>query len=256
MNFDMAESERDCKIAVAAFVVKEVISNDIPLVTQTNHEFRETVMGINFHDVPQDRHITNSDHRFRSKLRFLPQPGTQTARQNYNFHRTPSVIYSVRPPKQNNSQRDSTDLLRKLSRATASRDSARSPPKQNYLCRLQQYLQVQNQRPILDVVQVVSQLLASVAHAGAVLETHLCPAGQARRHKVAVTIQRNQPIKFGRQCRLFRTGTDKTHVASKHVPKLRQFVQPQTTNHPSRPGNTWIVFLGPIGTTVCWSAAH
>jgi len=68
-------------------VVREVLFDHITFVTEADHEVMDPIMGINFHDVPQDRTPANLDHRFGAQRRLFTDAGTETAREDYGFHR-------------------------------------------------------------------------------------------------------------------------------------------------------------------------
>ena len=70
---------------VQEVVGKPLLDHVLPIAGAYN-EIIETIMGIHFHDVPQDGHTTNFHHRFRTELRLLGNAGTETARKDHDFH--------------------------------------------------------------------------------------------------------------------------------------------------------------------------
>ncbi len=88
VKLDVALSaQHDRKVAVHGFVVEKVPFDDLALVTQAEDEILVPVMGIGFHNVPQDRPATDGDHWFRSELRLVSHAGALAAAENDNFHR-------------------------------------------------------------------------------------------------------------------------------------------------------------------------
>ncbi len=67
-------------------ILREILLNQIPLVAAADDKFIEPVMGIDFHDMPEDREPADLDHRLGTQMAFLRNPGPQTARQNDYFH--------------------------------------------------------------------------------------------------------------------------------------------------------------------------
>ena len=69
--------------------------------------------------------------------------------------------------------------------------SLRAPPQDHRLDRLDDDEQVERERQVLDVEEVVLQLLHRVLDAGAVGVAHLRPAGEPGLHDVALAVERN-----------------------------------------------------------------
>ncbi|MNE07995.1 hypothetical protein D3C80_1006370 [compost metagenome] len=67
-------------------IVGEVLLDHIALVTEANHEIVDPVVGVDFHDVPNDGLATNFDHRFRAQMRLFTDTGTQATGQDDCFH--------------------------------------------------------------------------------------------------------------------------------------------------------------------------
>jgi hypothetical protein len=51
---------------------------------QAQNKPTETEMGIELHDMPQDRFAADFDHGFGFVLRFFPETGSHAAAENYN----------------------------------------------------------------------------------------------------------------------------------------------------------------------------
>src|ERR1700722_10733331 len=77
VDVDLARSEYYGEVAIAHFVIQKIISNLIALVAEADNEFGVTLRGIELHYVPQDRAVTNLDHRFGAILSLLAEPSSQ-----------------------------------------------------------------------------------------------------------------------------------------------------------------------------------
>ena len=58
-------------------VVGKVLLDDIALVTQANDELRNTLGGVDFHDVPDDRTPSNLDHGLGFQVRLFADASTK-----------------------------------------------------------------------------------------------------------------------------------------------------------------------------------
>ena len=74
------------EIALELGVVEEVPLDHIPFVAQRDHEFLEAMVGVKFHDVPEDRPPADLDHRLGPGLGLLGEPGPETTGQDDDFH--------------------------------------------------------------------------------------------------------------------------------------------------------------------------
>src|SRR5947207_3065899 len=84
-------------------------------------------------------------------------------------------------------------------------------------------LQVETDRPVLDVIEVV--LDALVERRVAAPAVHLRPAGHARLHFVPQHVLRNAVLRLLDELRALGTRSDDRHVAAQDVPELRQLVE-------------------------------
>src|SRR5262249_31475673 len=55
------------------------------LVAETEDKIGVPVVGVVFHHMPQDRHVADSDQRFRDVLRMIFQPHSKTTAKEYDF---------------------------------------------------------------------------------------------------------------------------------------------------------------------------
>ena len=98
--------------------------------------------------------------------------------------------------------------------------------------------EVERDRQVLDVEEVVLQLLHRVFDAGAVGVAHLRPAGQAGLDDVALAVERNLAVKLLHELRALGPRPHEAHVAAQHVPQLRQLVEPRAAQPQSHRGDT------------------
>src|SRR5262249_15816464 len=80
-------------------------------------------------------------------------------------------------------------------------------------------LEVEPQRPVLDVVEVVLDALVDGGVAGRAV--HLRPAGDARLHAVAEHVLRDLVLELAHEGRPLGARADDRHVAGEDVPELR-----------------------------------
>src|SRR6266487_1484460 len=91
--------------------------------------------------------------------------------------------------------------------------SLRASPQQYDLYGLKHDPEVQTDRGILDIEQVVLQFLARVVQRITVLILHLSPAGDAGPHGVAHPVIGNFPAQPLHEFGTLRSGSDKMHIA-------------------------------------------
>src|SRR3972149_2304358 len=75
--------QKDGKIVARGLVVQEVVLDNTPLVTETENKTAKAIMGIDFHDMPDDRFAAHFHHRFGFELRFFTKSCSHTAAENY-----------------------------------------------------------------------------------------------------------------------------------------------------------------------------
>ena len=71
VNFHAVVRKVERDIRHVQEVVREVFLDQVALVAAANNEVVYSVMGINFHDVPQDGFATNFDHGLGFEVSFL-----------------------------------------------------------------------------------------------------------------------------------------------------------------------------------------
>ncbi|MNC31332.1 hypothetical protein D3C75_796490 [compost metagenome] len=67
-------------------IVGEVFLDHIALVAQADHEVVDPIMGVDLHNVPDDRLATDFDHRLGTKMRLFADACTQAAGEDDCFH--------------------------------------------------------------------------------------------------------------------------------------------------------------------------
>src|SRR5688572_14670380 len=105
--------------------------------------------------------------------------------------------------------------------------SLRAPLVQHGLDRFEENEEVQRQRQVLDVVQVVLQLLERAFYAVGVVVADLRPSCYSRFEDVTLTVERDLVRQTRYEFGALGPRADQTHLATEHVPQLRQFVEPR-----------------------------
>src|SRR5580765_8450101 len=100
-----------------------------------------------------------------------------------------------------------------LSRALAEHDHSHG---------LDQNEQVENERVVLDVVEVILQLTHRLLDCGAIRVAHLRPSRDSRLDAVPNRVERNLLSKHVHEFRTFGSRSDKAHLAPEYVDQLRQ----------------------------------
>ena len=78
----------DGEIVVHRLVVEEVLLDHVAAIAQAEDEVAEAVVGVDLHDVPEDRPPADLDHRLGPELGLLSQPGSDATAQDHDFHWT------------------------------------------------------------------------------------------------------------------------------------------------------------------------
>src|SRR6185312_3953452 len=128
--------------------------------------------------------------------------------------------------------------------------SARAFAQQDDAHRFEQDQQIEQQRVVLDVVDVVFELLYGVVDGGDVAMPDLRPTGNARLDAVADRIEWNLFGEHRDEFRPLRTRTDQAHLAAQHVDQLRQFVDARPPYEPADPRDPRVVDGRPRGLAV------
>jgi len=88
MIFDLGpRAQAKSDVTGVPMIIAKVLFDDIAFVPEAEHEIFMAEMRISFHDVPQNRPLSDWHHRFRPEFRFLAQARAQTAAKNHYFHR-------------------------------------------------------------------------------------------------------------------------------------------------------------------------
>ena len=79
------EVERDVRRVEE--VVREVLLDDVTLVSEAHDEVAHPVVRVDLHDVPEDRLAADLDHGLGPQLRLFADPRSEAARENDCLHR-------------------------------------------------------------------------------------------------------------------------------------------------------------------------
>src|SRR4029450_3288480 len=105
--------------------------------------------------------------------------------------------------------------------------------------------EIQEEREVLDVVEVILELLDGIFHRGAVAIPPLRPAGNSRLDRQALHVEGNLLLQRVDELGPFRPGPDEAHVPQEHVEELGHLVEPGLPEEAAHPGDPWIAILGP-----------
>src|SRR5262249_18152212 len=120
-----------------------------------------------------------------------------------------------------------------------------TPGEQHDLHGVEQDQEVEEQREILDVVEVVLQLLERIFDRGAVAIPDLRPAGEPRLHGQPLHVVRDFPLQALHELRSFRPGPDEAHVTEQYIDQLGELVETGAPKDRSHPRDARIGFLRP-----------
>src|SRR5258705_12295982 len=98
---------------------------------------------------------------------------------------------------------------------------------ENHLYGIEDDEEIEEQREILDVVEVILQLLECALDRRSVLVLYLGPAGDARLDGESFHVVRNLLLQRDHELRPLGARSDEAHVTHQHVEELRQLVQPR-----------------------------
>src|SRR3989344_1896411 len=112
--------------------------------------------------------------------------------------------------------------------------------------RLQSDKYVQEERAVLEVVEVVRELLFGLSDIRSVVRmpvvAKLCPTGKTGRDEVAGVVVRNTRVVLRGERGQLGARSDEREVASQNVPELRQLVDTQNAEPFSHPRNRQLRF--------------
>src|SRR5690606_28223402 len=108
---------------------------------------------------------------------------------------------------------------------------------QHDLDRVEKDEEIQEQRVVLDVVEVVLQLGACILDRRAIRIAHLRPAGDTRLHAVAYVVVGNVLDQVAHEERALGARADETQVAAQDVDELRQLVDSRAPQEPAYRGD-------------------
>src|SRR5882724_538389 len=81
---------------------------------------------------------------------------------------------------------------------------------------LQHDLQIQQKRPVLNVVEIVTEFFFSILDRRSILVADLCPTTEAGPHRVPVIIEWYGRYQLGDYFRSLRPGSDQAHLPLEH----------------------------------------
>ena len=88
---DHAFGKVDRQIAAEIVAIKKVALDVVAHVAQGDVKIVAPVVGVMFHNVPENRLTANLDHRFGANGGLFLETRAHSAREKYNSHRVPSL---------------------------------------------------------------------------------------------------------------------------------------------------------------------
>ena len=77
-------------------IICKPLLNHVLLISSTNNKLIVAIACISLHDMPQNRHTANLNHRLRFIRRFFGNTCSKTTSKNNNFHSfSPLLIFSI-----------------------------------------------------------------------------------------------------------------------------------------------------------------
>src|SRR4029077_14763070 len=121
---------------------------------------------------------------------------------------------------------------------------------------LKQDGQIQGQRKMFDVEEVILKLRFYLFDAGPVLVLDLGPAGNSRTNRIAQGVEWGFSLEHAAEDRPLRTWPHKTHLAPQHVHGLWKLIQAQFADDAAHPGYALIAICRPLRTMLLGIVIH
>lgn len=86
MNLHLVVLDIERDVRRVQEIIGEIFLDEIALVPAANYEIIDPMRGVNLHDMPQDRHATNLDHRLGFDDCLFTKTGSQATRKYYRLH--------------------------------------------------------------------------------------------------------------------------------------------------------------------------
>ena len=64
----------------------EIILNHFTFIAERENKFMMPIMGINFHDMPENRSVADIHHGLGPVFGFFPEPGAKSSAKDYGLH--------------------------------------------------------------------------------------------------------------------------------------------------------------------------
>src|ERR1700730_3125631 len=118
---------------------------------------------------------------------------------------------------------------------------------QNGFDRPQENCQVESQRKVLDVVEVVVELFLSVCDRVAVFVAYLRPTSDSWRNSVSQWVKRDFAREEFDEFGTFGSRSNKTHVSTQHIPQLGNLIDPRRPQETTNTGDSRVLVTSPGG---------
>src|SRR5713226_2821304 len=120
---------------------------------------------------------------------------------------------------------------------------------QHHLCGLKQYCQIQHDREMFDVEQVVFEFRLCFFDARTILIFDLCPSSYARTDRMPQSVVGDLLFQHRNKLGTFRARTYNAHFAAQYVDGLRQLIDARFPKPPAYSRYPWITGRSPLRTT-------
>src|SRR5215212_1446801 len=120
-----------------------------------------------------------------------------------------------------------------------------TPPKQNYLDRLEDDDRIKNKTLVFDVEQVILKFLTCIFDRRAVGILDLRPARESRSDQVSLLVKRDLFGQLGYEMRTLGPWANEAHFAFQDIPELRNLIDASLANDASDACRARVAFSGP-----------
>src|SRR6185437_1709467 len=122
--------------------------------------------------------------------------------------------------------------------------------------RVHQDHEIEENRAVLHVIEVVGQLLLGVFDRRAIGIIDLRPAGDARLYRMTLAMEGDRLGELVDEERTLWPRPDEAHIAAQHVEELRQLVDTEFTDDVADAGDAGIAIRGPADPVALGIVAH
>jgi hypothetical protein len=86
VNFHRIGGHIHGNIGVPGIIIDKILFNDVRFIPGEDYEFVKPPIGIQLHDMPENRPSANFYHGLGAQIRFFGEAGTISSGEEYYFH--------------------------------------------------------------------------------------------------------------------------------------------------------------------------